>query len=109
MHGGGAHTAGRLYSEQLLDELQIPLCRNWQQVETALEQGNLAFMPLQDWAPQLQRMIDLRNTSACARPFTPWPAFSTRWAHAAACKASSIPATKAYTAKPAACWVTTPS
>ncbi|MGH8365870.1 MAG: glycosyl transferase family protein, partial [Pseudomonas sp.] len=62
MHGGGAHTAGRLYTEQLLDGLQIPLCRNWQQVEAALEQGNLAFTPLGDWAPQLQRMIDLRNT-----------------------------------------------
>eukprot|EP01132_Coremiostelium_polycephalum_P016146 gene16146-19448_t len=68
MHGGGAHTAGRLYTEQLLDGLQIPLCRNWQQVEAALEQGNLAFIPLGDWAPQLQRMIDLRNTLGLRSP-----------------------------------------
>ena len=68
MHGGGAHTAGRLYTEQLLGELQIPLCRNWQQVETALEQGSLAFMPLGDWAPQLQRMIDLRNILGLRSP-----------------------------------------
>jgi hypothetical protein len=50
MHGGGAHTAGRLYSEQLLDELNIPLCRTWQQAGTALDNGGLAFMPLVDWA-----------------------------------------------------------
>jgi anthranilate phosphoribosyltransferase len=68
MHGGGAHTAGRLYTEQLLEGLQIPLCRNWQQVETAYTQGNLAFIPLGDWAPQLQRMIDLRNTLGLRSP-----------------------------------------
>ncbi|MCD5995529.1 glycosyl transferase family protein [Pseudomonas sp. CDFA 602] len=68
LHGGGAHTAGRLYTEQLLDLLNIPLCRNWSQVETALAQGNLAFIPLSDWAPQLQRMIDLRNTLGLRSP-----------------------------------------
>ena len=68
MHGGGAHTAGRLYSEQLLDALAIPLCRDWQSVNQALDAGNLAFMPLQDWAPQLQRMIDLRNTLGLRSP-----------------------------------------
>jgi anthranilate phosphoribosyltransferase len=68
MHGGGAHTAGRLYSEQLLELLGIPLCRNWQAVGTALEQHNLAFIPLGDWAPQLQRMIDLRNILGLRSP-----------------------------------------
>ena len=68
MHGGGAHTAGRMYSEQLLEELGIPLCRNWQSVTQALDAGNLAFMPLQDWAPPLQRMIDLRNILGLRSP-----------------------------------------
>ena len=68
MHGGGAHTAGRLYSEQLLELLGIPLCRNWQAVGGALEQHNIAFFPLGDWAPQLQRMIDLRNTLGLRSP-----------------------------------------
>lgn len=68
MHGGGAHTAGRMYTEQLLDLLQIPLCRNWAGVAEALDQHQLAFFPLQDWAPQLQRMIDLRNTLGLRSP-----------------------------------------
>lgn len=68
MHGGGAHTAGRLYSEQLLDLLNIPLCRDWASTEQALAQHNLAFFPLQDWMPQLQRMIDLRNTLGLRSP-----------------------------------------
>lgn len=68
MHGGGAHTAGRLYTEQLLDLLDIPLCRDWTAVEQALDSRRLAFFPLQDWAPQLQRMIDLRNTLGLRSP-----------------------------------------
>ncbi|MNO48594.1 Anthranilate phosphoribosyltransferase [compost metagenome] len=68
MHGGGAHTAGRLYTEELLGTLQIPLCRNWQAVGSALDSQCLAFMPLMDWAPPLQRMIDLRNTLGLRSP-----------------------------------------
>ncbi|QCI13408.1 glycosyl transferase family protein [Pseudomonas putida] len=68
LHGAGAHTAGRLYTEQVLGLLQIPLCRDWQQVREALDQHQLAFFPLQDWAPQLQRMIDLRNTLGLRSP-----------------------------------------
>ena len=68
MHGGGAHTAGRLYTEQLLDTLAIPLCRDWQAVDSALAQQGLAFMPLMDWMPRLQHMIDLRNTLGLRSP-----------------------------------------
>ena len=68
LHGGGAHTAGRLYSEQVLGQLAIPLCRSWSEVEQALKQQQLAFIPLGDWMPQLQRMIDLRNTLGLRSP-----------------------------------------
>jgi anthranilate phosphoribosyltransferase len=68
LHGGGAHTAGRLYSEQLLETLDIPLCRDWQQVEKALNQQQLAFIPLGDWMPPLQHMIDLRNILGLRSP-----------------------------------------
>ena len=68
MHGGGAHTAGRLYSEQLLEPLGIPLCHDWFAVAQCLDSQHLAFMPLGDWMPQLQRMIDLRNTLGLRSP-----------------------------------------
>ncbi|MFC0711331.1 glycosyl transferase family protein [Azorhizophilus paspali] len=68
MHGGGAHTAGRLYSEQLLGLLDIPLCRDWSEVEQALQARNLAFIPLGAWMPSLQRMIELRNTLGLRSP-----------------------------------------
>ena len=68
MHGGGMHTAGRLYSEQLLELLDIPLCHEWTQVATALDQRQLAFIPLGSWMPELQRMIDLRNVLGLRSP-----------------------------------------
>lgn len=68
MHGGGAHTAGRLYSEQLLDRLDIPCCSDWAQVGQALDLGNVAFIPLGAWMPRLQHMIDLRNTLGLRSP-----------------------------------------
>ncbi|QYX54699.1 glycosyl transferase family protein [Pseudomonas sp. S07E 245] len=68
LHGGGAHTAGRMYTEQVLHLLEIPLCRDWASLARALDEQQLAFFPLQDWAPQLQRMIDLRNTLGLRSP-----------------------------------------
>lgn len=68
IHGGGAHTAGRLYTEQLLERLDIPQCRDWLEAEQALAAGNLAFIPLDAWMPRLQRMIDLRNTLGLRSP-----------------------------------------
>lgn len=68
LHGGGAHTAGRMYTEQLLEPLQIPVCNDWSEVEQALTRQQLAFIPLGDWMPQLQRMIDLRNILGLRSP-----------------------------------------
>ncbi len=68
MHGGGAHTAGRLYSEQLLEPLDLPLCHDWSAVSQALDTQGVAFAPLVAWMPGLQRMIDLRNTLGLRSP-----------------------------------------
>lgn len=45
LHGGGAHTAGRLYTEQLLEPLGIPLCRDWQAVGQALDRATWPSCP----------------------------------------------------------------
>ncbi|MFV3371857.1 glycosyl transferase family protein [Pseudomonas sp. NY15435] len=68
LHGAGAHTAGRLYTEQLLELLGLPLCRDWSAVSQALDTQGVAFAPLADWMPRLQRMIDLRNTLGLRSP-----------------------------------------
>lgn len=68
MHGGGRHTDGRLYSEDLLQALDIPECSDWDEVSRALDSHNVAFMGLQHWMPRLQRCIDLRNIMGLRSP-----------------------------------------
>lgn len=68
LHGGDAHTAGRLYTEQLLEPLGIGRCPDWPAVASALDRGNLAFIGLGAWMPRLQHMIDLRSVLGLRSP-----------------------------------------
>ena len=68
LHGAGEHTAGRLYTEDVLELLSIPQCQDWQQVSDALARHNLAFTPLGAWMPRLQHMIGLRNVLGLRSP-----------------------------------------
>ncbi|GGJ84503.1 glycosyl transferase family protein [Pseudomonas matsuisoli] len=68
IHGGGPHTPGRLYTEQLLTHLDIPYCQDWQSVAAALEQHSHAFIPLEAWMPRLQHMIDMRSVLGLRSP-----------------------------------------
>ena len=61
MHGAGGHTAGRLYSEQVLQDLNIVSANNWTEVAQQLDDSNFAYMPLAALCPELQRIIDFRN------------------------------------------------
>ncbi len=68
MHGGGRHTAGRMYAEDVLEALDIHCCASWDQVAEHIASDNIAFIPLAVWMPRLQRMIDLRNTLGLRSP-----------------------------------------
>ncbi len=68
MHGGGQHTAGRMYAEDLLDSLTIVSCASWDEVAQCLDRDNIAFAPLGSWMPRLQRMIDLRSILGLRSP-----------------------------------------
>ena len=68
MHGGGAHTAGRIYTEQQLQLLGIRRCDDWAEVGAALDESRLAFIPLGARMPVLQRMIDMRNLLGLRSP-----------------------------------------
>jgi anthranilate phosphoribosyltransferase len=61
MHGGSGHTIGRLYSEDVLKDLNIPVAQNWQQVKQQLNDTNFSFMPLSAMASPVQDIMELRN------------------------------------------------
>ena len=60
MHGAKGHTQGRIYSEDVLQQLGLPVAHSWQQVETQLSNSNFSFMSLQHLSPPLDHIINLR-------------------------------------------------
>jgi anthranilate phosphoribosyltransferase len=68
MHGAAGHTQGRLYTEQALQQLDIPIAHNWQQVEQQLDKTNFSFMPLSNLCPQLNDIILLRDQLGLRSP-----------------------------------------
>ncbi|MFT7186083.1 MAG: anthranilate phosphoribosyltransferase [Pseudohongiellaceae bacterium] len=68
MHGASGHTANRLYTENILTELNIPLANNWDDARTQLTERNFAYMPLRDISPKLANMINLRHVLGLRSP-----------------------------------------
>ncbi|MBD2859651.1 glycosyl transferase family protein [Spongiibacter sp. KMU-158] len=68
MHGACGHTAGRVYSETLLAQLGEAPVSDIDQLETTLNARNFAFLPLQQFSPVLQRIMDLRNQFGLRSP-----------------------------------------
>jgi anthranilate phosphoribosyltransferase len=61
MHGASGHTPGRLYTENVLHQLRVPVAKDWRTVEQQLRGNNFSFMPLEFLCPELKRIIDLRS------------------------------------------------
>ena len=68
MHGANGHTAGRLYTHDILSDLGLPVANNWQDVKDQLSDNNFSYMPLAVLSPQLHKIIQLRNTLGLRSP-----------------------------------------
>ena len=68
MHGADGHTAGRIYSKNTLQELGISAVNNWQEAEQTLANDHFCFMDMTTLCPELQNIIDLRNTFGLRSP-----------------------------------------
>ena len=68
MHGANGHTIGRLYTEQIINELDLPIAFDWHHVEQQLNQSCFSFMPLKTLCPELQTIMDLRNQFGLRSP-----------------------------------------
>jgi anthranilate phosphoribosyltransferase len=60
VHGCDGHTAGRLYTEQAMSELGLPVAQDWQQVAEQLSKQNLSYLPVRDFCAPLHQLIQLR-------------------------------------------------
>lgn len=68
MHGASGHTLNRVYTEQVLEYLDYPICQTDTEVETALKQDNFAYLPLHAISPILSDLIALRNVMGLRSP-----------------------------------------
>ena len=60
LHGGPAHTPNRVYTDQLLPQLGLPVAQTVAEAHTHLEEHGLAYLPLEQFCPPLARMLTLR-------------------------------------------------
>ncbi|MCG8394535.1 MAG: glycosyl transferase family protein [Pseudomonadales bacterium] len=60
LHGGPAHTPNRVYSDQLLPQLGLPVANNPEDAAAHLDQHGLAYLPLESFCAPLSRLLTLR-------------------------------------------------
>ena len=59
-HGEGNHTAGRIYAEETFEALGLPIAHSFDEAAEHIRAGNLAYLPLRDFLPELARIMDLK-------------------------------------------------
>ena len=68
MHGAAGHTINRVYTEQVLEFLEFPICQNEKDVIHQLNKNNFAYLPLNIISPILDELISLRNIMGLRSP-----------------------------------------
>lgn len=60
IHGSDGHTVGRLYTEQALRDLALPVAGGWDDVAAQLDSHGLSYLPLRAFCPGLHELVQLR-------------------------------------------------
>ncbi|MEH6568799.1 MAG: glycosyl transferase family protein [Halioglobus sp.] len=60
IHGTRGHTTGRLYTEDALLAMGLPVAGDWADVEQQLDTTGMSYLPLQHLCPELDTLIQLR-------------------------------------------------
>ncbi|NQV98526.1 MAG: glycosyl transferase family protein [Rhodospirillales bacterium] len=68
MHGVEGHTAGRIYAEQTLRALGLPIAESLENAADILSKANLCYLPLAAVSPKLAELIDLKAVLGLRSP-----------------------------------------
>jgi len=68
MHGASGHTAGRLYTREVLMELGLPVAQSWADVVRQIEADNFSYLDLAQLCPTLHHIIELRPVFGLRSP-----------------------------------------
>ncbi|MDQ7089235.1 MAG: glycosyl transferase family protein [Methylococcales bacterium] len=68
MHGAGGHTEGRVYTEDVLKTLGLPIATSFEQANQQLLSQNFSYLPLRHFCPALYEIIELRSLMGLRSP-----------------------------------------
>lgn len=68
IHGASGHTIDRLYTEDVLLELGLPVATSWDLSQQQLNSHGFTYFPLRDLCPKLHQIIELRNILGLRSP-----------------------------------------
>ncbi|RLP56004.1 MAG: glycosyl transferase family protein [Ketobacter sp.] len=68
VHGASGHTIDRLYTEDVLRELGLPIAENWHDCQQQVNRQGFTYFPLRNLSPRLHQIIELRNTLGLRSP-----------------------------------------
>ncbi|HEA25823.1 MAG TPA: glycosyl transferase family protein [Ectothiorhodospiraceae bacterium] len=60
MHGASGHTAGRMYTKNVLPELGVSIATSMAQAVEQLESHNFAYLDLEQLSPKMHEIIEMR-------------------------------------------------
>ncbi len=60
IHGEGGHTANRIYTDDVLKMLNIPIASSFEEAGEHIKSHNFAYLPLHDFLPELARIMNLK-------------------------------------------------
>jgi len=68
IHGASGHNHERLYCEQAMRQLDLPVAANWGDAEEQLAQHRISFLPLKAFCKPLDDILRLRNLLGLRSP-----------------------------------------
>ena len=68
VHGSSGHTPGRLYTEDAMQQLGLPVAKDWPEVSQQLDGEHLSFLPLENFCTPLQKLMQLRHLLGLRSP-----------------------------------------
>ncbi len=60
MHGASGHTAGRIYTKNVLPQLGVPVATSFAEAINQINESNFAYLDLEHLSPRLHEIIELR-------------------------------------------------
>jgi anthranilate phosphoribosyltransferase len=68
IHGSAGHTSGRLYTEDAMRQLGLPIASNWTEVGQQLDASNLSYLSLEHFCCPLEELMQLRSLLGLRSP-----------------------------------------